>query len=70
MSKMGEVKILKLPTMKSINQCVQVFKESDPDTGIRYHSIKKMCEDGRVAHTLIGAKVLVNFDDLLAKLVG
>jgi len=51
--------------MRTINEAVILIKESDPDSAITYHSIRKLCDQNVFTVVKIGKKYLINFDELL-----
>ena len=51
--------------MRTINDAVLLIKQSDPNTAITYHSIRKLCDQNVFTVVKIGKKYLINFDELL-----
>lgn len=51
--------------MRTINEAVILIKESDPDSAITYHSIRRLCDQNVFTVVKIGKKYLINFDELL-----
>ena len=54
--------------MRTLYECLALFKESDPDSCVTYNALKTLCDEGKVKHIKIGKKYLVNLDDLLTLL--
>lgn len=51
--------------MRTINEAVILIKESDPDSAITYHSIRRLCDQNVFTVVKIGKKFLLNYDELL-----
>lgn len=54
--------------IRTIQQCIDTIKASDPDTAITEWYIRQLCKEGKIAAYSSGNKFLVNLDSLLAYL--
>lgn len=50
--------------IRTINQVVKIFKESDPDCAIGYSTIKKAVDEGNIRHINSGSRVLLVLEDV------
>lgn len=57
-----------VPRMRTVTESLRLIKEQDIDSAVTLNCIRTMCKRGAVKHTLIGKKILVDFDDLITKL--
>lgn len=54
--------------IRTIQQCIDTIKISDPDTAITEWYIRQLCKDGKIVAHSSGNKFLVNLDSLLVYL--
>ena len=59
---------MSIKRIRTIAECLELVKKDDPHTALSYHTIKKLCEQGKVKHFKTGNKIMVNLDDLLEKI--
>lgn len=49
--------------VRTINQTVEFFKKNDPDTAIKYNTLKKAVEEGAIPHVISGTRTLIVLED-------
>ena len=56
----------KLRRMRTIRQALAEIKEIDPDTGLNYNYVNKLCEENKIHNIIVGQKKrLLDLDELL-----
>jgi len=61
---------MEIQRMRTIAECVELVKQSDPGTAVTYNLIKQLAVAGKVKSVKSGTKILVNYDDLLVQIFG
>ena len=52
--------------IRTINQTIQLLKESDPNTAITERALREAVKNNKIPHRNVGNKVLLNFDAVCA----
>ena len=60
----------RMPRMRTINESVNLIKETDPNSAITYNFIKQLVKGNRVRNFQSGNRTIINFDDLLELING
>ena len=56
----------KLRRMRTIRQALSEIKEMDPNTGLNYNYVNKLCEENKIHNITVGQKKrLLDLDELL-----
>ena len=56
----------KLRRMRTIRQALAEIKEMDPNTGLNYNYVNKLCEENKIHNITVGQKKrLLDLDELL-----
>ena len=56
----------KLRRMRTIRQALTEIKEIDPNTGLNYNYVNKLCEENKIHNIIVGQKKrLLDLDELL-----
>ena len=56
----------KLRRMRTIRQALSEIKEMDPNTGLNYNYVNKLCEENKIHNIIVGQKKrLLDLDELL-----
>lgn len=56
----------KLRRMRTIRQALAEIKEMDPNTGLNYNYVNKLCEENKIHNIIVGQKKrLLDLDELL-----
>lgn len=56
----------KLRRMRTIRQALAEIKEIDPNTGLNYNYVNKLCEENKIHNIIVGQKKrLLDLDELL-----
>ena len=56
----------KLRRMRTIRQALAEIKEIDPNTGLNYNYVNKLCEENKIHNITVGQKKrLLDLDELL-----
>ena len=55
---------VQLARMRTINECLNEIRSSDPNSSLTYNFLRRLCEAGAVKHIKHGKKYFVNMDDL------
>lgn len=56
----------KLRRMRTIRQALAEIKEMDPNTGLNYNFVNKLCEENKIHNIIVGQKKrLLDLDELL-----
>lgn len=56
----------KLRRMRTIRQALAEIKEIDPNTGLSYNYVNKLCEENKIHNIIVGQKKrLLDLDELL-----
>ena len=56
----------KLRRMRTIRQALAEIKEIDPNTGLNYNFVNKLCEENKIHNIIVGQKKrLLDLDELL-----
>lgn len=59
-----------MPRMRTIQEAYAWVKETDPNTALTLHAIRRLVTTGKIPSTTIGVKYLINLDVLEAYLAG
>ena len=59
----------KVNRIRTINECLRLIKVQDPGTSLTYNGLRKLVEELEVKHVKAGNRYLINYDDLLEKLL-
>jgi hypothetical protein len=59
-----------IPIMRTIQECLKVIKDLDPDTAVKESFLRRILEANRVRHFKSGNKYIVDLTDLLRVLNG
>ena len=55
----------KLRRMRTIRQALSEIKEMDPNTGLNYNYVNKLCEENKIHNIIVGQKKrLLDLDEL------
>ena len=54
-----------LARMRTAEKAYEIIKEQDPDTDITLYYIRHLIKSGKIPHTPVGIKKLVNVDYLI-----
>lgn len=54
-----------LARMRTITQCVNYFKEQDPDSSVSYYCISNLVKSNKINCVKSGNKTLINLDTLI-----
>lgn len=49
--------------VRTLNQVVSFFKENDPETAIKYNTLKRAVETGAIPYVISGKRKLVVLED-------
>lgn len=56
----------KLRRMRTIRQALAEIKEIDPNTGLNYNYVNKLCDENKIHNIIVGQKKrLLDLDELL-----
>ncbi len=56
----------KLRRMRTIRQALAEIKEIDPNTGLNYNFVNKLCDENKIHNIIVGQKKrLLDLDELL-----
>ena len=55
---------MKTPRMRTIKEAMAWIKETDPDTAITPHALRRLIVSGEIPRVVVSNKYLVNLDDL------
>ena len=55
---------MKAPRMRTIKEAMAWIKETDPDTAITPHALRRLIVSGEIPRVVVSNKYLVNLDDL------
>lgn len=55
-----------MPRMRTAEKVLEIIKDEDPDTEVTLHYIRALIATGRVKHTPVGRKKLVDADAVIA----
>ena len=55
----------KLPRMRTLDECVVMLRELDPDTAVSKHYVRRLALTGEIPIVMCGRKRLINFDKLI-----
>ena len=55
----------KVKRMRTINECVKMIKEEDPDSAITYNTIRSLCLAKKIRFIRVGTRYLIDFDSLM-----
>ena len=53
------------PRMRTIKQCIEYFKQEDPDTSIGEYYLRGLVKQGKIPVFHAGRKQLINLDNLI-----
>lgn len=56
--------------MRTINEAVNLIKETDPNSAITYNFIKQLVKGNEVRNFQSGNRTIINFDDLIKLING
>lgn len=56
--------------MRTINEAINLIKETDPNSAITYNFIKQLVKGNRVRNFQSGNRTIINFDDLIELING
>lgn len=59
-----------VPRMRTIQECVDYFASKDPETSIKYCTLRRWVLEGKVPSLQIGKMKLINLDLLIAIVSG
>ena len=57
--------MIKLPKMRTLDECYEEIKSVDPNTAISKYFIRKLVLSGKIPCIKSGCKRLINFDSLI-----
>lgn len=55
---------MKAPRMRTIKEAMAWIKETDPDTAITPHALRRLIVSGEIPRVVVSNKYLINLDDL------
>lgn len=56
--------------MRTINEAINLIKETDPNSAITYNFIKQLVKGNKVRNFQSGNRTIINFDDLIKLING
>lgn len=62
--------MINMPRMRTINESLNLIKETDPNSAITYNFIRQLVKGNRVRNFQSGNRTIINFDDLLEVING
>ena len=54
--------------IRTVRDAVALLKQTDGQTAVTYHFIRKLCDNGTIKSIRAGKKILINYDELLSYL--
>lgn len=54
--------------IRTVRDAVALIKQTDNQSAVTYHFIRKLCDNGYIKSIRAGKKILINYDELLAYL--
>lgn len=58
------------PRMRTVKQCIEYFKEQDPETSIGEYYLRGLIKQGKIPVFYAGRKQLINLDVLIEYFYG
>ena len=52
------------PKVRTIRECVALFKKFDPDTAVTEHYLRRLIKSGKINVIRAGNRILLNYDAL------
>jgi len=49
--------------VRTLNQAVKFFKENDPETAVKYNTLKRAVDSGKIPHVISGTRILIVLED-------
>ncbi len=54
--------------IRTVRDAIALLKQTDGQTAVTYHFIRKLCDSGTIKSIRAGKKILINYDELLSYL--
>lgn len=54
--------------IRTIREAIALLKQTDSQTAVTYHFIRKLCDSGCIKSIRAGKKILIKYDELLTYL--